>query len=386
MNVSKKVVVFAKLILVVGLVIIASFVSTKIWSTKSEKNPGLTSLIISKDITVKEFGVKNNISNQILAKVFGINSKEELGQKVSDFNFSQQDLLFEINKRLAIETESESKNWVKILIKFTVWIAIIFTVFLIIRKKKLSTRTRNSVYIASVVLFGVILGSDPNPMGTIKDALVLFATKGAIFPPRLIALTAFLAMVIVFNKSICSWGCQFGTLQDLIFRFNRKNNSRYIFKQYKMPFLVSNSIRLIFFISLVIFAFVWATDIVEFIDPFKIFNPSAVSIIGWIFVGLILVLSLFVYRPWCTLFCPFGLVGWLFEKTAIFKIRVDYSKCTACESCVKACPSTVMNTILKRKSTISDCFSCGSCIEACPEDAIDFSSVKRELPPKDKFR
>ncbi len=386
MNVSKKVVVFAKLILVVGLVIIASFVSTKIWSTKSEKNPGLTSLIISKDITVKEFGVKNNISNQILAKVFGINSKEELGQKVSDFNFSQQDLLFEINKRLAIETESESKNWVKILIKFTVWIAIIFTVFLIIRKKKLSTRTRNSVYIASVVLFGVILGSDPNPMGTIKDALVLFATKGAIFPPRLIALTAFLAMVIVFNKSICSWGCQFGTLQDLIFRFNRKNNSRYIFKQYKMPFLVSNSIRLIFFISLVIFAFVWATDIVEFIDPFKIFNPSAVSIIGWIFVGLILVLSLFVYRPWCTLFCPFGLVGWLFEKTAIFKIRVDYSKCTACESCVKACPSTVMNTILKRKSTISDCFSCGSCIEACPEDAIDFSSVKRELPPKDKFK
>lgn len=386
MNLSKKAVVVAKLIFVAGLLIVASSVSTSIWSTKSEKNPGLTSLIVSKDITIKEFGVKNNISNPILAKVFEINSKEELGQKVSDYNFSEQDLLFEINKRLAIETESESKNWVKILIKFTLWIAVVFTVFLIIRKKKLIVRTRNTVYIASVVLFGVILGSDPNPMGTIKDALVLFATKGAIFPPRLIALTVFLAMVIVFNKSICSWGCQFGTLQDLIFRTNRKNNSKYIFKQYKMPFVVSNSIRILFFIALVIFAFTWATDIVEYIDPFKIFKPSALSIIGWIFLGLILVLSLIVYRPWCTLFCPFGLAGWVFEKAAFFKIRVDYSKCIACESCAKACPSTVMTTILKRESTVSDCFSCGSCIEACPEDAIDFSSVKRELPPKGKFK
>lgn len=385
MIISKKAVVIVKFILIIGLVIISSFLSTMIWGARSEKNPGLSSLIISKDITIKEFGIQNNLSTQILEKVFMLDSEKDLNRKVSDFNFTQQDLLFEVNRHLAIETEHESKNWVKILIKFILWISVIFTVFRFIRKKKLSTKVRSSVYLVSVVLFGVILGSDPSPMGTIKDAIVLFATKSAIFPPRLIALSAFLLMVVVFNKSICAWGCQIGTLQDLIFRINRKNNTRHIFKQYKIPFVVSNSIRIIFFVSLSVIAFVWSTDIVGFVDPFKIFNPSVVSFIGWIFIGFILIFSLFTYRPWCTLFCPFGLLGWFFEKMALFKIRVDYSKCIACDACAKSCPSTVMDTILKRETMISDCFSCGSCIEACPANAIDFSSVKRDLPPKGKF-
>ncbi|HUW06876.1 MAG TPA: 4Fe-4S binding protein [Williamwhitmania sp.] len=386
MKISNKVAVIIKFALLIGLVIISSLFSTMFWSEKSEKGHELSSLIISKDITVKEFGIKNNLSNQILEKVFKIDSDKNLQQKVSNFNFNQKDLLFEVNRYLAIESESASKNWIKIAIKFILWIAFIFAVYLVIRKKKLSTKVRNSIYLASVIIFGVILGSDPSPMGTIKDAVVLFATKGAIFPPRLIALSAFLIMVIVFNKSICAWGCQLGTLQDLIFRINRKNKSKPIFKQYKIPFAFSNSIRSIFFILLSIIAFVWALDIVEFIDPFKVFKPSVISIIGWIFIGLILIFSLFVYRPWCTLFCPFGLFGWFFEKLSIFKIRVDYSKCIACDACVKSCPSTVMDSILKRKTTISDCFSCGSCIEVCPTDAIGFSSIKRDLPPNDKFK
>lgn len=385
MIIPKKAVVIAKFMFIIGLLIVSSFLSTMIWSAKSEKNPGLSSLLISKDITIKEFGIQNNLSYQILEKVFKLESEKDLDRKVSDFNFTQQDLIFEVNKRLAIETEHESKNWVKILVKFILWITVILIVFRFIRMKKLSTKVRNTVYLVSFVLFGVLLGSDPSPMGTIKDAIVLFATKGAIFPPRLIALSVFLLMVVVFNKSICSWGCQIGTLQDLIFRINRKNNIRHIFKQYKIPFVISNSIRIIFFISLCVLAFVWSTDIVGFIDPFKIFNPSVVSLIGWIFISFIVIFSLFTYRPWCTLFCPFGLLGWIFEKIAIFKIRVDYSKCIACDACAKSCPSTVMETILKRETMISDCFSCGSCIEACPTNAIDFSSVKRELPPKGKF-
>jgi len=385
MSVSQKVIVITRFSLIVGLVIISSFLTTKIWSAKTEKNPGLSSLIISKDMSINEFGIENNLSNQLLKNVFKLESKNDLEQKVGNFFNNQQDLLFEVNKHLAIESEHESKNWIKILIKFTFWIAFIFIGFYFIRKKKLSAKIRNSMYLASVVLFGVILGSDPNPMGTIKDAIVLFATKGAIFPPRIVALSVFLIMVVVFNKSICAWGCQIGTLQDLIFRINRKKNSKPVFNQYKIPFIVSNSIRSLFFILLIIIASAWATDIVEHIDPFKIFNPSTLTFIGWMFVGIILGSSLLFYRPWCSLFCPFGLLGWGFEKIAKFKIRVDYSRCIACNACVKSCPSTVMNTILKRETAISDCFSCGSCIEACPSNAIDFSSLKRDLPPKDKF-
>jgi ferredoxin len=98
-----------------------------------------------------------------------------------------------------------------------------------------------------------------------------------------------------------------------------------------------------------------------------------------------MVLSLFIYRPWCHFFCPFGLIGWLAEKISIFNIKVDYNKCISCEACSKACPSTVMDAILKQDRIIPDCFSCGTCIESCPADAITFACGKRQKPPKEKF-
>ena len=74
------------------------------------------------------------------------------------------------------------------------------------------------------------------------------------------------------------------------------------------------------------------------------------------------------------------------EKLSIFKISVDYNKCTACTLCEKACPSDVMSALLRRDRVIPDCFSCGTCTEICPEGAISFSNKKRAKPPQNKFR
>jgi polyferredoxin len=223
-------------------------------------------------------------------------------------------------------------------------------------------------------------------MGTVKDAIVLLGSRGVIFPPRLIAFGVFLLMVIIANKFICSWGCQLGTLQDTIFRLNRdKGDRKGVLRQVKVPFAVSNAVRVAFFITIAVFAFVWATDIVEGIDPFKVFKPRALAWLGGTFVGIVLIASLFVYRPWCHFFCPFGLVGWAAERISLFKVHVDYDKCIACGSCEKACPSTVMGAILRRDRTIPDCFSCGTCMEVCPAGAISFGTGGRSKPPAGKF-
>ena len=196
----------------------------------------------------------------------------------------------------------------------------------------------------------------------------------------------FLLMVILANKFICSWGCQIGTLQDLIFRLNRDAKDRNgLYGQVKIPFIISNLIRISFFLLLIFAAFVWSMDIVEVVDPFKIFKPHVIGIIGGLFIALVITMSLFVYRPWCHFFCPFGLVGWLAEKISVFKIKVDYDKCISCEACSKACPSTVMDAILKQDKIVPDCFSCGTCIETCPADAISFECGKCAKPPMGKF-
>ena len=374
------------LIIVLFVVVLGSAVSGHFWAGEKEQMPESVAITVDEGMTVAEFGRQNDLGRKVLKKVFGLSSPNDLERQVADFGMSQEQLSNKANKVLAIHAEHASKNWFKIPLKGGLWVLFLSAVFVMLRKGKVSARNRKWIYVAAVGIFGILLGSDPSPMGTVKDTAVLLGSKGVIFPPRLVALGIFLLMVMLANKFICSWGCQFGTLQDLIFRLNRDAKDRKgVFGQVKVPFVVSNSTRILFFLVLTSVAFIWALDIVGVIDPFKIFKPQLIGVVGGLFVVSVLGLSLFTYRPWCHFFCPFGLVSWLVEKLSIFRIKVDYDKCVACEACSQACPSRVMDAILKQDKVVPDCFSCGTCIEVCPAGAISFDRGKRPRPPAGKF-
>jgi polyferredoxin len=373
-------------ITIVLVVVGTSALSTQLWSGKEEQLPQTVAVDIDKSTTVAEFGKKYYLDRKSLKKIFDLRSPDDLKKQVAEFGLTEEQLNKNVNQVLAIQAEHASKNWFKIPLKGILWIVFLIAVFILIRKGRITSGNRKWLYIAAIGVFGVFLGSDPSPMGTVKDAIVLFGSKGVIFPPRLIAFSLFLLSVILANKFICSWGCQLGTLQDLIFRLNRDSKDKKgLFGQVKIPFIISNSTRILFFLGLILVAFIWAADVIGPIDPFKIFKPQVIGIAGGLFLGLILVVSLFVYRPWCHFFCPFGLVGWLAEKVSFFKIKVDYDKCISCRACSKACPSTVMDAILKRDRIVPDCFSCGTCMETCPVNAISFERGKRHRPPTGKF-
>jgi len=374
-------------LITVALVVVLSIVSTNMIKSKKEFVPDNVAVVVEKGMTVAEFAKANKLENPAMKKIFGLESKQDLQKQVESFGFDKEQLTKKVNQAMALTAEDNSKSWQKIFLKFVLWFAFLFTIMFMLIKKKINAKNRKYFYIAGFVIFGVIMGADPSPMGTVKDAIVLLGKKGVIFMPRLIAFCIFTALVIIANKFICSWGCQFGTLQDFILRLNRndKDTDKGALPLYKPPFVVTNTVRVLFFIALCFVAFKFGHDITEEIDPFKIFKPQYISIFGGIFIGAMLIMSLFMYRPWCLFFCPFGLTGWLAEKISIFRIKVDYDKCISCESCEKACPSTVMSAILKRDKTIPDCFSCGVCINSCPTDAVSFSAGKRDKPPVDKF-
>lgn len=374
------------LLIVFGVIFLSS-ISSKLMSGKTEEmSKEQKPLSISEKMTIEEFGKANGLSNEVLKEVFTIGSREDLQKTIAATGLSSEAITSKVTKIGALHKEFESKNWILIPVKFGLWFVFLLTIFIYARKEKIKPALQKAFYLGAVLLFGVILGSDPSSMGTVKDSIVLLAQKGVIFPPRIIALSVFLLIVFVANKFICAWGCQFGTLQDIIFRINRnKPEEAHILKQVKLPFALTNTIRTATFVALAGIAFVWSFDIIGAVDPFKIFKPSVVAGYGWIFIGALLVASLFIYRPWCHLFCPFGLVSWFMEKISRFKIQVNYDTCIACEACAKACPSSVMGAILKRKKTIPDCFSCTTCIGACPTNSISFTSGKRTTPPEGKF-
>ncbi len=367
-------------------VILLSLAASSLWQGKSEKTGDSPPLVFRDGMTIAEFGRENELPNAVLEKAFLLQSKDDKERNLDALNLSRAEISDRIDRSRTLEAEYESKNWVKIPLKFALWLLFLSTVFVLMRRKKITPGLRKAFYLTAIAVFGILLGSDPSPMGTVKDAIALYGAKGVIFPPRMIALTIFLLLVFIANKFICSWGCQLGTLQDLIFRLNRNNrDTKAILKQYHPPFLWSNAIRIAFFLIFTLAAFAWATDLIEPIDPFKVYKPAAIGFVGGIFVGLILIAALFVYRPWCQFFCPFGLVGWVLEKVSLFKIIVNYETCIGCRSCEKACPSTVMGAILKQDRTIPDCFACGVCIEVCPTESIRLAAGKRRRPPEDKF-
>ena len=373
-------------VLLIVFVVILSLISTRIWGGKPEILPDFDQLKMEESMTVGQFGQANNLSNPMLKEIFSLASRSDLEKPLADYG-TLAGVKAMVIKKAALAAEHGSKNWVKILIKFILWFGFLITVFVFFKNRKITSAARKAALALAVLIFGIVMGSDPSPMGTVKDAIHLFGATGAIFPPRMIALCVFLAIVFVANKYICAWGCQVGVLQDLIFHLNRTDKKTAVMgRQVKVPFTVSNGIRVAFLAMFTFFAFSWGMDIVEPIDPFKIYKPASLAAVGIAFLAVLLVASLFVYRPWCHFFCPFGLAGWLVEKAARVRINVDYTSCVACEKCATACPSTVMEAILKQeKKTIPDCFACYTCRDICPTASIRFSTDKRTAPPPGHF-
>jgi len=386
MKTPSKIMTIFYFMLIMLFVIGLSTISTRIWGGKPEQPVKPDTLMIKKDMTIGQFGQVNALSDKVLKDIFDLKAKSDMEKKLDEYG-TINEINSRVTERLALASENATKNWIKIPVKFGFWFAFLLMVFILSKKQKITSKIRNRLLFSAVFIFGVIMGSDPGPMGTVKDAIHLYGTAHAIFPPRMIALSIFLILVLLANKYICGWGCQAGTLQDLIFRINRTDMRKAVIgRQIKLPFVLTNTIRFLFLCGFTLAAFFWGTDIIDPIDPFKIFKPMYLGLFGGVFLFILFFAGLFVYRPWCHLFCPFGLVGWFVEKISLVRISVDYHTCIACGKCAAACPSTVMEAILKQdKFVIPDCFACYTCREVCPTDSIQFSRRKRILPPLDHF-
>ena len=380
--------VFNTLLLAITVCVVViwlAFLARALMPGKSEELPDFASLQLSDSMTIQQVAAQANpflpgeqeLAGKLAAKALNLQPGTPPGQTLAELGIPATDAEQKLVKALALRAERNSKDFFRIILKFALWIALLPLPVILLMRRKLTPVWRYSLLGFSIAVFGVWLGSDPNPMGTVKDAIVLYGQTGALFPPRLIALTVFLLLVIIANKYICSWGCQFGTLQELMYRLNRRGlPQRGALPLLRIPFKVSNTIRIVVFVALTVAAVAWGFDLLGPIDPFRVFKPAVLGWLGGGFLAVLLIAALFIYRPWCSLLCPFGLAGWLVERLSILRVRVDYSACTACRACIKACPSEAMEGLLTGRGMPQDCFSCGDCLAACPTSAVKYTYAK----------
>ncbi|RLD11158.1 MAG: hypothetical protein DRI44_04295 [Chlamydiae bacterium] len=272
-------------------------------------------------------------------------------------------------------------------LKYYVYVALVLggLVFLVRlgRPDGSAIKERNSWYprapyniflLISVIFAGFVFGKSPNPMEAIVK---VFKTMVGLYPDPIIkvfALIFFIILAIVGNKIICGWACPFGSLQELIFSLPFLEK----IKKKKIPFILTNSIRIIVFAAMLLFLFGIVGGrkgfvIYHFINPFNLFNFDFETLILSLTIIIVLILSIFVYRPFCQLICPFGFVSWIAERFSIFRVRVDKNLCVKCGACEEVCPTDAAKGIVAGNKMPADCFSCSRCLNSCPVDAIKYT-------------
>jgi polyferredoxin len=382
MSIAPRMVVLIRWLVVVSLVLGLSAIVSQVRAGEGEGARTRTPLALTPDTTVQEIAEASEVPLPLLVQALSLQSPDDVTRSLADLGIAPAKAQERIRATKALAGEQSSKNWRMIVAKFALWATFLSVAYALLRRRLITPRMRLALLASSVVVFGIVFGPSQSPMGTVKDAVALWGRDHVVFLPRMLAFALFLLGVLLANKFICAWGCQFGVLQDLLFRVGRDRLDRKgAIPQAKPPFVVSNSVRAAFFVIFVIAALAWANDLIEPIDPFKVYSPRSIGVVGGVFLGLLLGLSAFVYRPWCHFLCPFGLIGWIAESASLNHVRVNYDTCIACQQCARACPSTVMEAILKQAQAIPDCFACGVCLTTCPTRSISFGMGRRASPP-----
>ena len=144
--------------------------------------------VLQPEWTVERLAQENSLEAAALLKQLTIADTPAVrGATLQTLNISNEQAHEAIRKLLVLSTEEKSKNWKLILLKFALWWTVAIAAILLLKRNWVTHRRRTWLLAGAFIVFGILLGSDPSPMGTVKDAIVLYGAEGTIFPPRLVA-------------------------------------------------------------------------------------------------------------------------------------------------------------------------------------------------------
>jgi hypothetical protein len=191
-------------------------------------------------------------------------------------------------------------------------------------------------------------------------------------------------LAVLFGPVFCGWVCPMGSIQEWFGKLGKK-----IFgKRYNrfIPYKYDKYLRYLRYLVLALVVYMTAasaTLLFANVDPYyALFHlwSGEVAISGIVILVLVLVLSLFVERPFCKYACPYGALIGVFNLFRIFKIQRNASSCIDCKACDQSCPMNipVSETLVVRNHQCISCMKCSS-EQGCPvENTVEFMTGEFE--------
>jgi len=203
----------------------------------------------------------------------------------------------------------------------------------------LRTRSRTAIIILSLTAlayFGFWRRGCVCAIGSIQNVALGIADPSYAIPLAVIAFFALpLLTALIWGRGFCAGVCPHGAIQDLI-----------LVKPLKVPRWLDESLRVLPWVYLAIAILFAATGSLflickydPFIGIFRMAGPHSMLIFG---AGM-LVLSMFVGRPYCRYLCPYGALLGLASRVSKFRPTVTPDTCTQCRLCESSCPFEALN-------------------------------------------
>lgn len=154
-----------------------------------------------------------------------------------------------------------------------------------------------------------------------------------------------LVFALFFGRVFCAAVCPLGAIQEVV-----------AVRPVTLPRTVDRALSIVPYLYLGLTILAAATGSGYLIcryDPFVGFFRLGASFHMFLAGGILLLLGLFVGRPYCRFLCPYGvLLGWM-SRFSKWQARITPAECIQCRLCEDACPYGAINTPIPEKPPVS---------------------------------
>jgi len=195
-------------------------------------------------------------------------------------------------------------------------------------------RSRKGLFwlsVFSLLYFGFYREGCICPIGAIQNVTLALFDSG--YKISLSVLAFFLIPLIFalfFGRTFCASVCPLGAIQDLV-----------VVKPLSTPLWLRKALGFIpyVYLSLAILYAATGTDFIicrydPFVSFFRMDGPYLVILLGITF----LVLGMFFARPYCRIFCPYGVLLNLMSRFSFKHLSITPKECINCHLCSTSCP------------------------------------------------
>ncbi len=204
----------------------------------------------------------------------------------------------------------------------------------------LKRRSRREIFLltlCSLLYFGFIRQGCVCPVGSLQNVVAGIFHSDFSVP---FVVLAFFSMPLIFalfcGRIFCAAVCPLGAIQEVV-----------AVKPVKVPSGIDKLLGLIpyLYLGLTILSVVMGAGfIICQYDPFVGFFRLGASFNMLVFGGTLLIIGIFVARPYCRFLCPYGvLLNWM-SRLAKWHASITPADCTQCTLCADSCPYNAINT------------------------------------------